>query len=166
MSLIESRLETPVGALFLVENDQALVALGFLNHREPLIGRVRRRFGAAPAEGRTRSADRVAAYLDGDLCALAELQVDPGGTPFQQRVWAALRRIPVGTTASYGEIARTLGAPAAVRAVGAANGQNPISLVIPCHRVIRSDGALCGYAGGVERKRWLLRHEGIAIASS
>jgi methylated-DNA-[protein]-cysteine S-methyltransferase len=100
-------------------------------------------------------------YFAGDLQALDAIGVDPAGTPFQQEVWAALRRIPAGTTLSYGELAASVGCKAGARAVGAANGSNPIALIIPCHRVIRGDGSLCGYGGGVWRKAWLLRHEGI-----
>ena len=85
--------------------------------------------------------------------------MDTGGTPFQRKVWSALRDIGVGRTASYSEVAKAVGSPSAVRAVGAANGANPIPIVIPCHRVIGADGSLCGYGGGLERKRWLLRHE-------
>jgi methylated-DNA-[protein]-cysteine S-methyltransferase len=99
------------------------------------------------------------AYFAGALDALDNVAIDPGGTPFQQSVWSALRRVPPGETTTYLALARTIGAPAAVRAVGAANGANPIWLVIPCHRAIGSDGRLVGYAGGLERKRWLLEHE-------
>ncbi|TMA44133.1 MAG: methylated-DNA--[protein]-cysteine S-methyltransferase, partial [Deltaproteobacteria bacterium] len=88
------------------------------------------------------------------------IRVDPGGTEFQRRVWGALRKVPPGRTVSYGELARAVGAPGAARAVGAANGSNPVGIVIPCHRVIGADGSLTGYAGGVERKEWLLGHEG------
>ena len=103
---------------------------------------------------------RLARYFDGRLDAIDDLPVDPGGTPFQRRVWSALRRLPCGATRSYGALAAGLGKPAASRAVGLANGANPIAIVIPCHRVIGSDGALTGYAGGIARKRWLLEHEG------
>lgn len=113
------------------------------------------RSGAPPEIGRA-----LKAYFDGDLRALDTLAVDPTGTEFQLRVWSALRRIPAGKTASYGELARRLRIPGAARAVGAANGSNPISLVIPCHRVIASDGGLGGYGWGLPRKEWLLRHEG------
>ena len=102
---------------------------------------------------------RLRRYLAGELDALDDITVDLGGTAFQARVWAALRKIPVGATWSYAQLARKIGNPSAVRAVGAANGQNPVSLVVPCHRVIASDGTLCGYGGGIERKRWLLAHE-------
>ncbi|HTE53969.1 MAG TPA: methylated-DNA--[protein]-cysteine S-methyltransferase [Kofleriaceae bacterium] len=104
-------------------------------------------------------ADRITAYFDGALGAFDEIAVAPRGTPFQLRVWEALRAIPAGQTRSYGELAAHLGAPSATRAVGAANGANPISLVVPCHRVIASTGALHGYGGGLWRKEWLLRHE-------
>jgi methylated-DNA-[protein]-cysteine S-methyltransferase len=103
--------------------------------------------------------NRLAAYFAGDLRAFDGVALDAGGTPFQQRVWAALREIPAGDTISYLTLARRIGDPTAARAVGAANGANPIAIVVPCHRVIASDGRLSGYAGGVHRKRWLLDHE-------
>jgi methylated-DNA-[protein]-cysteine S-methyltransferase len=105
---------------------------------------------------------RIRAYLAGDLTALDHIRVETGGTPFQQRVWRALRRIPPGRTMSYGALARALGLGAAARAVGAANGRNPISLVVPCHRLVGVDAGLTGYGGGLWRKRWLLRHEGVS----
>ena len=100
-------------------------------------------------------------YFDGDLASLDEIEVELHGTEFQQRVWMALRSVPAGTTASYSELARRVGAPAAVRAVGAANGSNPVAVVLPCHRIIGSNGSLTGYGGGLHRKRWLLNHEGV-----
>jgi methylated-DNA-[protein]-cysteine S-methyltransferase len=100
------------------------------------------------------------AYFAGDLRALDALAVDPGGTEFQRQVWAELRRIAPGRTTSYGKLATAIGRPAAMRAVGAANGANPVAVVIPCHRVIGKNGALTGYGGGLPRKAWLLRHEG------
>lgn len=112
-----------------------------------------------PPEGALRA--RLEAYFAGDLDALSAIEVRPAsGTAFQRRVWEELRRIPAGETISYAELARRIGRPSAVRAVGAANGRNPIALVVPCHRVIGKDGSLTGYAGGLERKRWLLEHEG------
>jgi methylated-DNA-[protein]-cysteine S-methyltransferase len=111
--------------------------------------------GAAPAT----IADALDAYFGGRLDALEALAVRTGGTAFQRRVWAALRRIPAGTTTSYGALARRIGRPTAWRAVGLANGANPIALVVPCHRVIGASGALTGFGGGIERKRWLLAHE-------
>jgi methylated-DNA-[protein]-cysteine S-methyltransferase len=106
------------------------------------------------------SGKRVEAYFEGELHALDGLAVEPGGTSFQREVWSALQRIPVGVTTSYSELAAAIGHPAAVRAVGMANSRNPIAVVIPCHRVVGRDGSLTGYAAGIERKRWLLRHEG------
>lgn len=104
-------------------------------------------------------ASRLARYFDGDLGALASIDVETRGTPFQQSVWRQLRLIPAGQTRTYAEIARAIGAPTAVRAVGAANGANPVGIVVPCHRVIGSDGKLTGFAGGLPAKRWLLEHE-------
>jgi methylated-DNA-[protein]-cysteine S-methyltransferase len=119
------------------------------------------RFGALDFRPRdpTGMCNRLAAYFAGDLHAFDGVALDAGGTPFQQRVWAALREIPAGETISYLTLARRIGDPTAARAVGAANGSNPIAIVVPCHRVIASDGRLSGYAGGVHRKRWLLDHE-------
>jgi len=136
--------ETPIGPVHLALEGDALRALRF---DKPFEG----------ASERTAVSERVRAYFAGDLRALEEIPVDPEGTPFQRRVWAALREIPPGETRSYGELARLLGTHP--RAVGSANGANPVCLAIPCHRVIASDGKLCGYAWGEERKRWLLAHE-------
>jgi len=107
--------------------------------------------------------DALTRFFAGDLGAIEGLVVQTGGTAFQQEVWEALRRIPAGSTTTYSALARGLGRPEAVRAVGAANAANPISIVVPCHRVIGADGGLTGYAGGLERKRWLLSHEGAAV---
>jgi methylated-DNA-[protein]-cysteine S-methyltransferase len=108
-----------------------------------------------------RKAERVLAeYFDGARRHFDDLSLAPSGTAFQARVWNALLRIPFGTTESYGGLARRIRQPRAARAVGLANGRNPIAIVVPCHRVIGADGALTGYAGGIERKRWLLEHEG------
>lgn len=105
--------------------------------------------------------DRLDRYFAGDIGALDDIEVEFGarGTPFQRKVWRALRSVPAGATCSYADIAERIGAPLAVRAVGAANGKNPIAIVVPCHRVIGKDGSLTGYGGGLDRKRWLLRHE-------
>jgi methylated-DNA-[protein]-cysteine S-methyltransferase len=100
-------------------------------------------------------------YFGGETAAIDAVSVELNGTPFQKSVWTALRRIPCGTTISYAELARRIGAPAAVRAVGTANGANPVAVIVPCHRVIGADGSLTGYGGGLERKQWLLDHEGV-----
>lgn len=154
--------ESPVGTLrSAVSSEGALVALGFEDSWSPLFARVAVRF-ADPRVARgvpLHVAGAIEAYFAGEVTALDALPVDPAGTEFQRRVWAALRTIPAGETRSYAAVASAIGAPRSVRAVGAANGANPVAIAIPCHRVIASDGALHGYAGGLERKRWLLAHE-------
>lgn len=101
-------------------------------------------------------------YFGGDLESLDELEVELNGTSFQRNVWLALRSVKAGLTMSYAQLAKRVGTPAAVRAVGAANGANPVAVVLPCHRIIGSNGSLTGYGGGLHRKRWLLNHEGVA----
>ena len=154
---------TPVGPVrFAVDDSGNVVALGFDAHWEGLACRLHRRFGDvafAPSRAAALVGDALDAYLAGDIFALDALPVSLGGTDFQRRVWTALRGIAPGTTCSYASIARAIGAPRAVRAVGAANGANPVSIIVPCHRVIGSDGSLTGYGGGVDRKVWLLAHE-------
>ncbi|HEY2747534.1 MAG TPA: methylated-DNA--[protein]-cysteine S-methyltransferase [Polyangia bacterium] len=153
---------SPVGKIELYARDGALVGLVFDDRNGRLAEHLQARFGEIDYQ-RTKdpagAASRLRRYLDGELDALDDIAVDLGGTPFQARVWAALRKIPVGATWSYAQLARKVGSPDAVRAVGAANGRNPVSLVVPCHRVIASDGTLCGYGGGLPRKQWLLAHE-------
>jgi methylated-DNA-[protein]-cysteine S-methyltransferase len=162
-TLAEGQRSTPLGPVrFAVDDAGAVVALAFDDHWPALAHRVDRltdgvTFAASRAADPT--GDALDAYLAGDLAALDALRVAPRGTDFQRRVWAALRAIPAGATASYGDIARVVGAPRAVRAVGAANGANPVSIIVPCHRVIGSDGSLTGYGGGLPRKAWLLAHE-------
>jgi methylated-DNA-[protein]-cysteine S-methyltransferase len=157
---------SPVGELLLTAEDAGLTRVYFERHQHAdRIGD-----GWRPASGRSsRAADVLAearrqltAYFAGERTEFA-LPLAPLGTPFQERVWMALRGIVFGETVSYAEIARRIGAPDAVRAVGAANGRNPLSIVVPCHRVIGSGGALTGFGGGIERKQWLLRHEGALL---
>jgi methylated-DNA-[protein]-cysteine S-methyltransferase len=161
--LAEGVRATPIGpARFVVRDTGALVALGFDVQWEGLVRRLERRFGAiafAPAEAADRFGRRVDAYFEGDLAAFEGALLDAGGTPFQRRVWDALLAIEPARTRSYAAVARAIGAPRAVRAVGAANGANPLAIVVPCHRVVASDGQLHGYAGGLQRKAWLLAHE-------
>ena len=116
-------------------------------------------------EGPTAAAQAVEAYFQGDLSAIDKLATQAEGTAFQSQVWEALRRIPAGQIMSYGALAREIGRPGASRAVGLANGANPIAIVVPCHRVIGADASLTGYGGGIERKRWLLDHERAHCAS-
>jgi methylated-DNA-[protein]-cysteine S-methyltransferase len=152
---------SPAGTIVAVARDQALCAVTFADHWGKALAGLERRFGTIEFAGRfpDRLASRLRAYLRGDLAAMEELPVDVDGTPFQMRVWKALRTIPPGETLSYRELAERAGSPGAVRAVGNANGKNPVGLVIPCHRVIHADGTIGGYGGGVPRKEWLLEHE-------
>ena len=103
--------------------------------------------------------EHIGRYFAGELTALDSLQCATAGTEFQRRIWSALREIPAGTTTSYGALADKIGKPGAARAAGLANGSNPISIIVPCHRVIGANGALTGYGGGLPRKQWLLAHE-------
>ena len=165
LRLLLDHLETPLGRLALVADRQGcLRALGWYDDQARL-ERELQRLAGAPAVALESAANpgglgaAVQAYFAGDLHALDSLPVTTGGTEFQRSVWSALREIPCGQTCSYGDMARRIGRPAAVRAVGLAVGANPIGIVIPCHRVIGADGSLTGYAGGLERKLWLLAHE-------
>ncbi len=168
ISVISDRIETPLGPMLLLARDGVLVGLEFDDRPERIARDLRLRFGAAelfPAANPHGFSDRIRAYFAGELSAIDDIPADGGGTAFQRRVWAELRRIPCGTTCSYGVLAKRLGDPKATRAVGHANGRNPISIVVPCHRVIGADGSLTGYGGGIDRKQWLLRHEGISVAT-
>lgn len=162
MMLYADTIATPIGDMFIVAGEGALVYADFDGDEARRQRLLARRFGdtrpANQADPYGISAALVR-YFAGDLAALDELAISTGGTTFQQLVWDALRAIPIGQTLSYGELARRLGAPSAARAVGMANGQNPISVVVPCHRLVGAGRTLTGYAGGLERKRWLLRHE-------
>ena len=146
---------SPIGPLTLVAEDGVLAAVYTAEHRHAPDPSTH---GRPEPRGLEAAAEALDAYFAGALTAF-DLPLAAHGTPFQQRVWAALREIPYGATTSYGQLAAELGAPGAGRAVGAANGRNPISIVVPCHRVVGSTGAITGYAGGVERKRFLLDHE-------
>ena len=165
--LFLERISTPVGELLLVTDTSGrLRATHFGDHEDELRRRMQRSTGTtdlAPPPKPTAAAGAVAAYFAGDVRAIERLPVETGGTSFQRAVWAALRRIPVGETTTYGRLAASIGRPSAVRAVGLANGANPIGVVVPCHRVIGANGSLTGYGGGLERKRWLLAHEGSAL---
>lgn len=158
------RIATPVGEVLLVTDaDGAVRAFDFTDYEARMMTLLARHYGAVRlTPGRAPKAVRtaIAAYFDGVLAALDGLAVKTGGTDFQRAVWAALRTIPAGRTWSYGQLAHAIGKPAAVRAVGLANGANPIGVIVPCHRVVGANGTLTGYAGGLERKRWLLAHEG------
>ena len=161
------RLETPIGiALLVTDAEGALRALDWDDHEHRMRELLRLHYGAvdlreqaAPAAMRAALSD----YFAGDLAQLLSIAWRIAGTPFQQKVWNALAKIPAGTTMSYSALAAKIDMPKAIRAVGHANGSNPISVVLPCHRLIGADGSLVKYGGGLERKRWLLRHEGVEV---
>lgn len=164
-SLRLSRIATghPIGPILVVSDGDSLVALDFDSPDGRLRQILRPRYGSdivfEDIDCPVSIAAPIGAYLDGDLAAIAEISVDTGGTAFQKQVWKALRDIPAGNRLSYGGMAALLGRANAPRAVGSANALNPVSIVIPCHRLVGSNGALTGYGGGIERKRWLLNHE-------
>lgn len=163
LNLILDRLASPVGeVLLVVDAGGAVRALDFHDYEDRLRRLLRLHYGAVVlTEGRAPEAVRRAleAYFAGDLAAFDAIRVETGGTVFQRAVWRALRDIPAGETRTYGQLAQAVGSPKAVRAVGLANGANPVGVIVPCHRVIGANGTLTGYAGGLERKRWLLAHE-------
>ena len=164
-----NRYASPIGELLLIADGADLVGLEFMDHPERVsvvrqqlersFGEVAERESGDPAGAVTR----LERYFAGDRHALDGQRVRPHGTAFQQRVWSALCEIPAGETRGYGELAIAIGHPNSSRAVGAANGSNPIALIIPCHRVIAADGSLHGYGGGLHRKQWLLAHEGASF---
>ncbi len=167
-TLTLDRVSTPVGEVLLVTDGEGAVrALDFADYEDRMTRLLARHApGASLTAGRAPERVRAAVerYFGGDLRALDGLPVTTGGTDFQRSVWKALRAIPAGETRTYGQLAAAIGSPKAVRAVGLANGRNPVALIVPCHRVIGANGTLTGYAGGLERKRWLLQHEGASVA--
>ena len=163
--LVLQRLPTPIGlAVLVTDQGDALRAFDWSEFEPKLAAHLARRYPTARrAEGRSPVAEAFEAYFAGELSALARVPWRAAGTAFQQAVWRALCDIPAGETRSYAALAAAIGRPSAVRAVGLANGSNPVALAAPCHRVIGADGSLTGYGGGLHRKRWLLRHEGAAF---
>lgn len=159
-------MQTPIGEMLVVADErERLRALGWADLKPRLERTLAVLYGDVQLRSRPVSSlikDSLHAYLEGKLDAIDAIPVETGGTAFQRAVWAELRRIPVGTTMSYGDFAARIGRPKAVRAVGHANGSNPICVVVPCHRLIGADGSLTGYGGGLPRKRWLLDHEAAA----
>lgn len=162
------RLTVPIGTMLVVSDAEGrLRAVDWDDYESRMHRLLRLHYGADGVElrdGRMPASvrDALTAYFGGDLSAIEALPVATSGTAFQQEVWRALRAIPAGETRSYSGLAREIARPLAVRAVGLANGANPIGVVVPCHRVIGKNAALTGYGGGIERKRWLLTHEGVS----
>ncbi len=162
-----ARIDTPIGAALLVtDTDDLLCALDWEDYELRMRHLLRLQHGDVVLKERPAQrtlASALSAYFNGEFDALSTIKWRLGGTPFQRTVWTAIATIPAGTTMSYGALAAYLGAPKAMRAVGHANGANPISVVIPCHRLIGADGSLVKYGGGLNRKRWLLAHEGVVL---
>jgi methylated-DNA-[protein]-cysteine S-methyltransferase len=159
------RLQTPIGiALLVTDAEGVLRALDWEEYQARMNELLRLQYGAVVLHDARAPKDiraALSAYFKGDLASLNTIKWRVAGTPFQRKVWHALPGIPAGTTMSYGTLAAQLGTPNAMRAVGHANGSNPISVVVPCHRLIGANGSLIKYGGGLERKRWLLTHEGV-----
>lgn len=168
LQLLMSRLETPIGEMVVVaDHDGNLRAVDWTDHETRMHRFLRHHYGEdgfrlEQMDNLNGLTDAIRSYFAGDLSAIDHLPVQTGGTPFQREVWRALRQIPCGTTVSYATLAERIGRPTAVRAVGLANGSNPVGVIVPCHRVIGANGSLTGYGGGIERKGWLLKHEGSA----
>jgi methylated-DNA-[protein]-cysteine S-methyltransferase len=161
--LFIDNIEFELGQILLVSDGAALCAVDFSGYESRMMKLLLKRYKTVELVEQANPqgfSDRLQAYLAGDFSSLETIPVCTGGTPFQQQVWQSLRSIPPGTTLTYAQLADRVGKPNAYRAVGMANSQNPISIVLPCHRVIGSNTRLTGYAGGLDRKRWLLNHEG------
>lgn len=161
--LIHDVFESPIGKISIALDGGTLCALDFEDYAGRMHKLLARHYGEYELVTGRAPGDvgkRLRAYFAGDLTAIDYIEVATGGTEFQQQCWQALRTIAPGTTASYGEQAKRIGRPKAVRAVGLTNGLNPVAIVLPCHRVIGANGTLTGYGGGLWRKEWLLRHEG------
>ncbi len=159
------RIATPIGAMMIAADVEGKLRVALFTEDEEAIYRYLRLqvggkgFTLEPGKNPNGLTDAISSYFAGNLGVIDALPVEYGGTPFQADVWRALRAIPCGSTTSYGRLADQIGRPAAVRAVGLANGANPVAVVVPCHRVIGTKGSLTGYGGGIQRKRWLLDHE-------
>lgn len=165
LPLLSETLSTPVGeVVILTDGEGRLRAVDFDTHVERMTRLLDRHYGrggwtVSDAPTPTAARTSLARYFDGDLAAIDGLETATGGTAFQREVWAALRKVRAAAPESYAALAARIGRPSAMRAVGLANGANPVAIVVPCHRVIGATGALTGYGGGIERKRWLLEHE-------
>ena len=165
LHLLADQFSTPIGTMRIVADDAGNLRVAFFAEGEAEILRYLRRhywengFTLEPAHNPHGITEAITRYFAGELSAIDSVPVKAVGTGFQQEVWRALHTIPCGSTISYGKLAQQIGRPEAVRAVGLANGANPVAVVVPCHRVIGANGSLTGYGGGIERKRWLLQHE-------
>ena len=168
MELLIDRIDSALGKILLVSDGERLCALDYVGYENRMMTLLRRRdpdFQLRDIIDPQGFSSLIRNYLAGDIACINRIPVNTGGTAFQQQVWAALRAIPPGTVLTYGELAAQLGKPTAYRAVGMTNALNPIAIVVPCHRLVGANGALTGYAGGLERKHWLLQHEGVRVAN-
>ncbi len=171
LNLLLDELDTPVGTMLLITDTAGTLRVADFHDYDARMHKLLARHYGTEGVGYLISraptpapiSEAFSAYFAGDLSAIDRVPVATGGTDFQREVWGALRTIPAGTTISYGKLAEQIGKPAAVRAVGLANGANPIAIVVPCHRVIGANNSLTGYGGGLPRKQWLLEHEGVMM---
>ncbi|MGH9595277.1 MAG: methylated-DNA--[protein]-cysteine S-methyltransferase [Edaphobacter sp.] len=165
LQLIIDRMNTPIGEMMIVADHEGnLRTVDWADHEFRMMRLLGRHYGAngfvlEPGKNPHGLSYSISRYFAGTLTALDTLPVKTIGTPFQRSVWSALRNIPYGTTITYANLAQRIGRPTAIRAVGLANGSNPVGVIVPCHRVIGANGSLTGYGGGIDRKRWLLDHE-------
>ena len=165
LHLLIDRIDTPIGEMLIVaDHDGNLRSVDWTDHETRMRHFLQLHYGKngcrlEPERNPSGLSDAISSYFAGELTAIDALPVQTAGTAFQREVWQALRTIACGATLSYAKLAEQIGRPAAVRAVGLANGSNPVGVIVPCHRVIDSNGSLTGYGGGIERKRWLLEHE-------
>jgi methylated-DNA-[protein]-cysteine S-methyltransferase len=176
LHLLIDRIDTPIGEMVIIADREGnLRAVDWTDHDPRAEDFLRLHYGPhkgrhgftlTPAPNPGGLSQLIGSYFAGDLAAIDNLPTKTNGTDFQRQVWQSLREIPVGTTTSYGELAKRIGRPKAVRAVGLANGSNPVSVIVPCHRVIGGNGSLTGYGGGLHRKRWLLEHEHAHVVAS
>jgi methylated-DNA-[protein]-cysteine S-methyltransferase len=164
MNVAIATIDSPLGKLTVAARGNLVCVVHFGPQTPALCSSLKRWYPDGSIEEEEDPAGAVGVlrrYFTGDLESLDEIKVELNGTTFQKNVWLALRTVKAGSTMSYAQLAKRVGSPAAVRAVGAANGANPVAVVLPCHRIIGSNGSLTGYGGGIHRKRWLLDHEGV-----
>ena len=162
MKLLLSQIASPIGTVLIVSDGEALRALDFEDYAPRMHHLLRLHYGSyeiTPTTDAGALNQPLQDYFAGNLAAIEDVPVRTGGTDFQQQIWTALRQIPAGTTTTYGALAARIGRPSASRAVGLANGSNPIAIVVPCHRVVGANAKLTGYGGGLHRKEWLIAHE-------
>jgi methylated-DNA-[protein]-cysteine S-methyltransferase len=165
LELFIDRIDTPIGELLLAADGAGkLRALDWTDYEDRMLRLLRLHYGKngytlVPTHNPYGLRDKMESYFAGEIQAIDDIEVETAGTPFQRSVWKQLRNIPGGSRISYGKLAEQIDRPTAVRAVGLANGSNPIGIVVPCHRIIGANGSLTGYGGGLDRKKWLLDHE-------